>query len=125
MRACMLALMLGISASAVAAEVTGDANAGATKVAVCSACHGESGRTPAAPIYPSLAGQSSAYLESALHAYRDGQRQGGMSAMMSPQAASLSDQDIGDIAAYYSQQGPCVEPKQRAQPASKAQGQPE
>ena len=61
---------------------------------------------PAAPIYPSLAGQSTEYLQSAMISYRDGLRQGGMSAMMSPQVATLSDQEIGDIAAYYSQQTP-------------------
>ncbi|TAL85991.1 MAG: cytochrome c [Candidimonas sp.] len=108
MRIWMLALMLGLSTTAMAAEVTGDANAGAKKIAVCLACHGVDGRTPAAPIYPRLAGQSSEYLKNALHAYHDGQRQGGMSAMMSPQAAMLSDQDIADIAAYFSEQSPCV-----------------
>lgn len=85
-------------------ELKGDPAAGAGKVTVCMACHGEKGRTPAAPIYPRLSGQSSEYLKSSLHAYRDGLRQGGMAAMMSPQTASLSDQDIVDIAAYYSQQ---------------------
>jgi cytochrome c553 len=33
-----------------------------------------------------------------------------MSAMMTPQVATLSDQDIHDIAAYYSQQAPCSDP---------------
>ncbi|MGV8865058.1 MAG: c-type cytochrome [Pseudomonas sp.] len=89
---------------AVAVELKGDAAAGAGKVAVCMACHGEKGRMPNSPIYPRLAGQSSEYLKSSLHAYRDGLRQGGMAAMMSPQTATLSDQDIVDIAAYYSQQ---------------------
>jgi cytochrome c553 len=89
--------------------------AGAAKVAVCVACHGEGGITPTAPIYPSLAGQSSEYLTSSLQAYRDGQRQGGMAAMMSPQAATLSDQDIADIAAYYSQQDPCVDAQSPAE----------
>ena len=89
---------------AAVAELKGDAVAGAAKITVCMACHGEHGKTPAAPIYPRLAGQSSEYLTSSLHAYRDGLRQGGMAAMMSPQTATLSDQDIVDIAAYYSQQ---------------------
>ena len=106
-------------AAAVAAEVKGNAATGATKVAVCQACHGEGGKTPAAPIYPSLAGQSSEYLQNAMIAYRDGLRQGGMSAMMSPQVATLSNQDIGDIAAYYSEQTP-----RRAVPAAAAAVEP-
>ena len=125
MRTSTLLAMLAISATAAAADGKGDPGAGAKKVAVCQACHGEGGAKPAAPIYPSLAGQSSDYLQSALHAYRDGHRQGGMSAMMIPQVASLSDQDLSDIAAYYSQQDPFVKPKQSAVPsAADAQGQP-
>ena len=107
------------AAAAMAAEVKGNATAGATKVAVCQACHGVGGKTPAAPIYPSLAGQSSEYLQSAMMAYRDGLRQGGMSAMMAPQVATLSNQDIGDIAAYYSDQTPS-----RAVPATIAAAEP-
>ena len=102
----LLGLSVTVATAAAAAEVKGNAAAGATKVAVCQACHGEGGRMPAAPIYPNLAGQSTEYLQNAMIAYRDGLRQGGMSAMMSPQVATLSDQDIGDIAAYYNQQLP-------------------
>ena len=110
MKISNLLALLGLSAAAVtaagAAEIKGNAATGATKVAVCQACHGVAGKVPAAPIYPSLAGQSTEYLQSAMISYRDGLRQGGMSAMMSPQVATLSDQEIGDIAAYYSQQTP-------------------
>lgn len=91
---------LGLSSTVQAA---GDAKAGAEKVAVCAACHGMDGKA-AANIYPHLAGQWAPYLESALKAYRSGERGGGMSAMMAPQATNLSDQDIADIAAYYSEQ---------------------
>ncbi len=111
MRILILVLLLGISVTAASGEAKGDAkdekkgdvNAGAEKVAVCVACHGEGGKKPAAPIYPRLAGQTSEYLTSSLIAYRNGDRQGGMAAMMSPQAATLSDEDIADIAAYYAQ----------------------
>lgn len=85
------------------ANAEGDAAAGAGKVALCAACHGMDGKSPAS-IYPNLAGQWAAYLESSLKAYRAGERTGGMSAMMTPQATNLSDQDIADIAAYYSTQ---------------------
>ncbi len=110
MKISTLLVLLGLSATAVtaavAAEIKGNAATGASKVAVCQACHGVAGKVPAAPIYPSLAGQSTEYLQSAMISYRDGLRQGGMSAMMSPQVATLSDQEIGDIAAYYSAQTP-------------------
>ena len=123
MKISTLLVLLGLSGitatAAVAAEVKGDAAAGATKVAVCQACHGVAGKVPAAPIYPSLAGQSTEYLQSAMISYRDGLRQGGMSAMMSPQVATLSDQEIGDIAAYYSAQTPS-----RAVPAALAAAEP-
>lgn len=85
------------------ALAAGDPEEGAKKIALCAACHGTDGKA-VADIYPHLAGQWPAYLESALKAYRDGHRTGGMSAMMTPQATGLSDEDIADIAAYYSQQ---------------------
>jgi cytochrome c553 len=52
-------------------------------------------------IYPNIAGQHSSYAEAQLKAMRDGQRK---DPIMSPMAANLSDQDIADLAAYYSGQ---------------------
>lgn len=98
-----LAMMLGGIAFSGAAIAAGDAAAGEDKITVCVACHGKDG-IATADIYPNLAGQSADYLESSLKAYREGQRKGGMSAVMTPQATNLSDEDIADIAAYYSQQ---------------------
>ena len=97
--------LMGCASFAVTAQAAGDAEAGAKKIAVCVACHGKDGKA-VAPIYPNLAGQSAQYLESSLKAYREGQRGGGMSAMMTPQAKALSDEDIADIAAYYAAQEP-------------------
>lgn len=97
------AVLLGMMAQSGLVMAAGDAAAGAQKVAVCAACHGANGRS-AANIYPNLAGQWAPYLESALKAYRAGERTGGMTAMMAPQAANLSDEDIADIAAFYSEQ---------------------
>jgi cytochrome c553 len=87
---------LAMSGSVVAA----DAAAGKAKSAVCAACHGVAG-IAAIPTYPNLAGQNEAYLVSSLKAYKNKQRSGGMSAVMQPQAAALSDTDIANIAAYY------------------------
>lgn len=94
-------MMSSMAFSGLAVAADGDPEAGEGKIAACAACHGKNGMASAA-IYPNLAGQSATYLASALKAYREGDRKGGMSAMMSPQAANLSDEDIADIAAYYS-----------------------
>ena len=82
------------------AFAAGDAAAGKAKSAVCAACHGADGISTA-PIYPNLKGQKEAYLVSSMKAYKSGQRQGGMSAIMAPQASMLSDDDIANLAAYY------------------------
>ena len=64
----------------------------------CVDCHGAEGNAPIDDTYPKLGGQYGDYLAHALQAYRSGDRQ---HALMSPQAASLSDQDISDLAAYF------------------------
>jgi|SRR5690554_2979284 len=75
----------------------------AKKIITCVACHGVDGQSTA-PIYPNLAGQAPEYLDMALKAYRAGEREGGMSAVMTPQATNLTDKDIADMSAYYSKQ---------------------
>jgi len=94
------ALMTG--ALAISADVmAGDAAAGKAKAAVCGACHGANGMA-AADMYPNLAGQNKTYLIAAMKAYKNKQRQGGMSAVMQGQAVTLSDADIENLAEYYS-----------------------
>ncbi|MBU2711856.1 c-type cytochrome [Zooshikella harenae] len=88
------------SLSSMYASAAGDIDAGKNKAKICTACHGEDGHAKI-PIYPHLAGQNAAYLESALKAYRAKQRQGGQAVVMHAQAANLSDQDIADLAAFY------------------------
>ncbi|XKE45385.1 cytochrome c [Halomonas organivorans] len=100
MKTLAILALIGCSALAVDALAAGDPAAGEAKATACAACHGTDGKGTS-PIYPNLAGQSATYLESALKAYRAGERGGGMSAIMSPQAQALSDEDIADIAAYY------------------------
>ena len=68
------------------------------KVVICAACHGEQGKSTL-PIYPNLAGQHRSYLEQALKAYRSGRDK---NALMNPQAMNLTNQDIEDLAAWYS-----------------------
>lgn len=64
----------------------------------CIDCHGADGNAPLDDSYPKLGGQYYDYLEHALAQYRDGQRE---HALMSQQAANLSDQQIADLAAYF------------------------
>jgi cytochrome c553 len=76
-----------------------DANAGREKAeAVCAACHGRDGRSQQAAV-PSLAGQRNDYVVLALYQFRAGHRP---SPLMAPIAATLTDTDLGNIAAYYS-----------------------
>ena len=76
----------------------GNAAAGKTKAATCFACHGEDGNA-VDPQYPRLAGQYNLYLQHVLHEYKDGQRD---NPIMKGMAATLSDQDIEDVSAYFS-----------------------
>ena len=83
-------------------ELKGDAdNAHRNKIAMCIGCHGIPGYKTAFPeVYhvPKIAGQQPAYIISALKAYKDGARQ---HPSMRGIAASLTDQDMADLAAYY------------------------
>ncbi len=85
------------------AVTAGDAGAGKAKAAVCAGCHGMNGKAMV-PNYPSLAGQNAAYIEGALKAYKTQERKGYQAAIMYGMAATLSDQDIADLAAYYASQ---------------------
>ncbi len=75
---------------------------GATKSAVCSACHGPNGNS-ANPDWPRLAGQNAVYIGEQLRLFRSGAR---ANPTMMPMATGLSDQDIADIAVYYEAQTP-------------------
>ena len=85
------------------AVAVGDAQAGATKAAMCAACHGQNGIS-VNPLWPSLAGQQEAYLVKQIKAFRDGER---TDVSMQPFVANLTDQDIEDIAAHYAALSPC------------------
>lgn len=93
-------LLLGTAMTLVTAQAfaAGDIERGKTKVATCVACHGQDGNS-IDPQYPRLAGQYSDYLAQALHEYKDGRRG---NAIMKGFAATLSNDDIDDVAAYFS-----------------------
>lgn len=99
----LLALATVAQASA-AADAAGNAQAGANKNSMCIGCHGIPGYKATFPeVYqvPMLGGQGAKYLEAALNAYKKGERK---NPSMRGIAASLSDQDIADLAAYYATQ---------------------
>ena len=97
-----LLLTLGITGAAVAAEgpVKGDATAGQVKAAVCGACHGPDGNSPA-PNFPKLAGQGERYLSKQMHDIKDGKR---TVLEMTGLLTNLNDQDLADLAAYFASQ---------------------
>jgi cytochrome c553 len=80
------------------AAAAGDAEAGKVKAASCAGCHGPEG-VSSNPMWPNLAGQKEGYLVKQLKAFRDGVR---TDPMMSPMAKPLTDDDIENLAAYFS-----------------------
>ncbi len=95
----MVALFTTTTFVAMPAVAEGDAELGAEIGYSCLGCHGIDGYRNAYPSYrvPKLGGQKAAYLVAALRGYRDGTRK---HPTMQAQSASLSDQQIEDVAAY-------------------------
>ena len=103
----ILAALLAVCAPALAQQPApaGDPKEAHKKIAMCEGCHGIPGYRTAYPeVYkvPKLGGQSATYLASALYAYKSGQRK---HPSMRGIAASLTDKDIADLAAYYAGTG--------------------
>ena len=95
------AAVIGIAlAAAGPAHAAGNAEKGRTKAITCMGCHGIPGYHNAYPNYPvpRVGGQHAEYIVAALKAYKSGERG---HATMQAQAASLSEQDMQDIAAYF------------------------
>ena len=89
--ACSMIGFYGISQAADVAE-------GKKKAAMCVGCHGAQG-VSMNPEWPNIAGQKDKYLMNQLKAFRGGVRK---NPLMTPIAASLSDADIENLAAYFS-----------------------
>jgi cytochrome c553 len=97
----VFAAIMSLSAVLSAAPAgAADAAAGKAKAAACASCHGADGNS-ANPEWPSLAGQHDKYLIKQLAEFKSGARS---NPLMSPMAAGLSEQDMADLAAYYSSQ---------------------
>ncbi len=86
-----------VTAVSGAAMAAGDAAAGEGKVTACAACHGSDGNS-AAPTFPKLAGLGEKYILKQLHDVKSGLR---VIPEMAGQLDNLSDQDMADIAAYF------------------------
>jgi cytochrome c553 len=104
MKRVLLACALVAPLSSLAATATpdplthGDAAAGASKATPCVACHGVGGNGAINPEWPKLAGQGSAYIQSQLKHFKSGERK---NPVMLGQASALADQDMADVAAYF------------------------
>ncbi|GLS90693.1 cytochrome c [Psychromonas marina] len=92
-----LIAVFGLSNMAIA---QGNIEAGKAKSATCVACHGEDGNSPS-DLYPKIAGQHESYLEKQLIQFKNGERS---DPIMMGMVAGLSDQDMKDLAAYFSAQ---------------------
>jgi cytochrome c553 len=91
-----------LMALAVPVQAAGDPKAGKLKTSMCAGCHGIPGwRTAYPAVYsvPVLGGQHAEYIVAALKAYKSGERK---HPSMAGIAGSLSEQDMADLAAYYS-----------------------
>lgn len=98
----LVTLSLALCACLVASslQAAGSAEAGKSKAAVCGACHGIDGNSTG-PQFPNLAHQNASYIAAQLNNFKSGKRK---NPIMSAQAKDLSEQDIQDLAAYFSSQ---------------------
>ena len=104
---CTVLLGFSVISSAQVPTLTGDPAVGEKKALVCSACHGPAG-VSVNPLWPKLAGQHEQYIQKQLFDFRQGFKAPDKATRsdptMSAQTAALTDQDIADLAAYYSKQ---------------------
>lgn len=104
MRGLTLLLAFGgiiLAGAAASQDPQGDAASGRKLAGQCRTCHGLEGYARI-PVAPHIGGESAEYIRSQLTAFREGERR---NEMMSVVAAALSDQQIADLAAWYSSQG--------------------
>lgn len=92
--------MAGIASSIALTGAVQAADATAIANEVCAGCHGADGNS-IATTFPKLAGQQKVYLLRELKDYKSGKR---VSEIMAPLVATLSDDDLSNLAAYYAKQ---------------------
>jgi cytochrome c553 len=93
-RLIAIAILASIGVSGVA-QAAGSVAAGKSKAVECGGCHGNMGQGMGS--YPALAGKPAAALVKALQDFKTGTKP----SLMHGLAASLSAQDIENLAAYY------------------------
>jgi cytochrome c553 len=104
----LLALTLALAAApfaALAQDAAGDVKKGEQKAAMCIGCHGIHGYQASFPEIhkvPMISGQNAKFIVAALNAYKKGERK---HPTMRGISATLSDQDMADLGAYYQQHG--------------------
>lgn len=102
MKIILSILLLCLAGPALAQAPQGNAEAAKSKISTCIGCHGIPGYKTVYPhVYhvPMITGQSALYIVNALQAYKSGARS---HPSMRGIAQSLSEQDMADLAAYYS-----------------------
>lgn len=97
----VITVVMTLALLAAQPTLAGDPSRGLQKSEACQTCHGREGNTVPDEQTPRLAGQYEDYLIYALKAYRSGDRE---NPIMAGFAGDLSDQDIRDLAAWYSRQ---------------------
>lgn len=97
-----LILSFFVSVSLALPVSAADVKAGEQKADHCASCHGQKGSSSNAQ-WPNLAAQQSTYLVNQLKAFKAGDR---VNPIMQPMASHLNDEDINDLAAYFSSQQP-------------------
>jgi cytochrome c553 len=98
----MKLIVLALVAFILPASAFADATAGMRRSASCTTCHGNDGNSAAAA-YPNLAGQTAEYLVKQMKDLKEGKR---VSQVMSTMITIMSDEDIQDLADYFSTQVP-------------------
>lgn len=115
-------VLLALAAAAAQAQaVKGNVADGQKKVAMCIGCHGMPGYQATFPeVYkvPMISGQNEKFIAASLQAYKKGERK---HPSMRAIAASMSEQDIADVSAFYAQHGGTPAPAPEQVPAASAQ----
>jgi len=104
MKNALIAVSLGLMVTGLV-QAAGDPAVGKDKVALCAGCHGADGNSGINPLWPKLAGQHPSYIAKQISDFKAGKRS---DETMSPMAATIVDEDIQHIAAFYASQAASV-----------------
>lgn len=105
MKRMTLLMLAAVGSMAVAAPKADVAKGKEIANNICAACHAADGNSGIA-MYPKLSAQHAAYIMKQTKDIKDGKRLTGAAASMAPSVAGMSDQDIANVAAYFSKQFP-------------------